>query len=128
MNITKKSIPPAVVFACAVLAGTFGFCGSSTDDAWAVRRAEALARPRTFVYNTDGNDAHNWPSNLPVTVGNFTGRRRARHADHHRLVLPAQLWVRAPHLPQGGRTLLRAFAQGFETCDGRPFRDGDRPS
>ncbi|MBQ6339764.1 MAG: hypothetical protein IJI36_11525, partial [Kiritimatiellae bacterium] len=31
--------------------------------------------PRTFVYNTDGNDAHNWPSNLPVTVGNFTGRR-----------------------------------------------------
>ena len=75
MNITKKSIPPAVVFACAVLAGTFGFCGSSPDDAWAARRAEALARPRTFVYNTDGNDAHNWPSNLPVTVENFTGRR-----------------------------------------------------
>ena len=75
MNITKKSIPPAVVFACAVLAGTFGFCGSSTDDAWAKRRTEALARPRTFVYNTDGNDAHNWPSNLPVTVENFTGRR-----------------------------------------------------
>ena len=75
MNITKKSIPSAVVFACAVFAATVGFCGSPADDAWAARRAEALARPRTFVYNTDGNDAHNWPSNLPVTVENFTGRR-----------------------------------------------------
>ncbi len=75
MHITKKSIPPSVVFACAVLAATVGFCGSQADDAWAARHAEALARPRTFVYNTDGNDAHNWPSNLPVTVENFTGRR-----------------------------------------------------
>ena len=65
----------AVAAAFVVLAGQFGFCGSQADDAWAARRAEALARPRTFVYNTDGNDAHNWPSNLPVTVENFTGRR-----------------------------------------------------
>ena len=75
MKDRTKSIPPAVVFAYAVLAATVGFCGSPADDAWAARRAEALARPRTFVYNTDGNDAHNWPSNLPVTVENFTWRR-----------------------------------------------------
>ena len=75
MKDTTKSIPAAVVFACAVCVAMVGFCGSPADDAWAARRAEALARPRTFVYNTDGNDAHNWPSNLPVTVENFTGHR-----------------------------------------------------
>ena len=60
------------VSACTV----FAMKGFAQDDAsWEELRATALARPRTFVYNTDGNDAHNWPSNLPVTVENFTGRR-----------------------------------------------------
>ena len=75
MKVARNFYLVAVAAAFVVLAGQFGFCGSQADDAWAARRAEALARPRTFVYNTDGNDAHNWPSNLPVTVENFTGRR-----------------------------------------------------
>jgi len=50
-------------------------CAGLGDSSWEARRAAAVNRPRTFVYNTDGNDAHNWPSNLPVTVENFTGRR-----------------------------------------------------
>ena len=75
MNVARNVYLVAVASAFTVLAGPFGFCNSSPDDVWAARRAEALARPRAFVYNTDGNDAHNWPSNLPVTVGNFTGRR-----------------------------------------------------
>ena len=42
---------------------------------WEKLRAAAVNRPRTLVYNTDGNDVYNWPSNLPVTAGNFLGRR-----------------------------------------------------
>ena len=71
------------VFAFAAFAGCCGSCDPFADDSWAKRRAEALARPRTFVYNTDGNDAHNWPSNLPVTVENFTGRRLAHALGTH---------------------------------------------
>ena len=61
------AVSACTVFAMEVLA--------QDDASWEGLRAAALARPRTFVYNTDGNDAHNWPSNLPVTVENFTGRR-----------------------------------------------------
>ena len=75
MKVARNVYLVAVASAFVVLAGQFGFCNSAPDNVWAARRAEALARPRTFVYNTDGNDAHNWPSNLPVTVENFTGRR-----------------------------------------------------
>ena len=64
----------ASVFFCTTLA-----VAAQHDEAWEARRAEVVNRPRTFVYNTDGNDVYKWPSNLPVTVENFTGRR-LRHA------------------------------------------------
>ena len=62
-----------------VLAGVCAVAGcrqSSSDDAqWAAKRAAAVARPRPLVYNTDGCDMLYWPSNLPVSVENFTGVR-----------------------------------------------------
>ena len=97
------AVSACTVFAMEVLA--------QDDASWEGLRAAALARPRTFVYNTDGNDAHNWPSNLPV--------------NHHRLILPAQLRVRAPHLPQGRRSLLREVASREAARLGRSLRDGD---
>jgi len=49
---------------------------AATDDGeWAAKRAAAVARPRSFVYNTDGCDMLYWPKKLPITVENFTGRR-----------------------------------------------------
>ncbi|MDO5319832.1 MAG: exo-alpha-sialidase [bacterium] len=48
--------------------------GTPADD-WAVKRQAAVDRVRPLVYNTDGCDMLYWPSNLPVSVSNFTGRR-----------------------------------------------------
>ncbi len=48
---------------------------ADTAAAWAAKRQAAVGRARPFVYNTDGCDMLYWPSNLPVSVGNFTGRR-----------------------------------------------------
>ena len=48
---------------------------STQDEAWEAKRKAAVERPRTLVYNTDGCDMLYWPSNLPITVENFTGRR-----------------------------------------------------
>ena len=62
------------MFFCAALAAA-----ALRDERWEARRTAAVNRPRTLVYNTDGNDVYKWPSNLPVTVENFTGRR-LRHA------------------------------------------------
>lgn len=45
------------------------------DDEWEARRSAAVNRPRGVVYNTDGCDMLYWPSNLPVSVGNFMDRR-----------------------------------------------------
>ena len=47
------------------------------DADWAARRAAAVNRDRTLVYNTDGCDMLYYPSNLPVTVEAFTGYRLA---------------------------------------------------
>lgn len=44
-------------------------------DEWEARRSAAVNRPRGVVYNTDGCDMLYWPSNLPVSVENFTDRR-----------------------------------------------------
>lgn len=46
-----------------------------TKDDWVEKRASAVNRPRYVVYNTDGCDILFWPSNLPISVENFTGRR-----------------------------------------------------
>ena len=139
VKVARNFYLVAVAAAFVVLAVQFGFCGSPADDAWAARRAEALARPRTFVYNTDGNDAHNWPSNLPVTVENFTGRRLV-HALGTRITTVSycplssgfgRLTCRKAgeaYCVKSHRGKRRALAQGIETCDGRPLRDGDRPS
>ena len=48
---------------------------SGGDPAWELRRAKAVNRMRPLVYNTDGCDMLYWPTNLPTTVANFTGRR-----------------------------------------------------
>ena len=45
------------------------------DEDWEVRRSAAVNRARGVVYNTDGCDMLYWPSNLPVSVGNFADRR-----------------------------------------------------
>lgn len=50
---------------------------------WAEKRASAVNRFRPLVYNTDGCDMLYWPSNLPVSVGNFTGRRLRFALDTH---------------------------------------------
>lgn len=71
-----------ILVSCA-LAQAVGVSGyaqqgpSAADAAWAAKRAAAVNRPRPLVYNTDGCDMLYWPSNLPVSVGNFTGRRLA---------------------------------------------------
>ena len=59
------------------LAAVIGCTSEETvaDVDWEKLRVEAVNRPRTLVYNTDGNDVYHWPSNLPVTAENFTGRR-----------------------------------------------------
>ena len=49
------------------------------DGDYAALKAAAMARSRGFVYNTDGCDILYWPTNLPVSVENFT-RRRLVHA------------------------------------------------
>lgn len=51
----------------------------AADAGWEALRTAAVNRPRTLVYNTDGNDVYKWPSNMPVTVENFIGRR-IRHS------------------------------------------------
>lgn len=69
-----RSVAFWIVLSAAFLAG----CGGSWEDggdAWAERRAAAVGRTRPLVYNTDGCDMLYWPSNLPVSVENFTGRR-----------------------------------------------------
>ena len=65
-----------------VVSGLLGACvlagccqNAVSDEQWAAMRAEAVNRTRPLVYNTDGCDMLYWPTNLPVTVGNFTGRR-----------------------------------------------------
>lgn len=69
---------------CAVSRGLFAAmmsfcavtgCSVMDDREWQEMRKAAVERPRSLVYNTDGCDVLYWPSNLPVTVGNFTGRR-----------------------------------------------------
>jgi hypothetical protein len=67
MNI--KSIAFSYITALLVAGCT------SQEDNWEVKRQAAVNRPRTLVYNTDGCDMLYWPSNLPITVENFTGRR-----------------------------------------------------
>ena len=47
----------------------------STCENWDSKRMAAVNRVRPLVYNTDGCDILYWPSNLPITVDNFTGRR-----------------------------------------------------
>ena len=44
-------------------------------DGWEAKRATAVNRVRPLVYNTDGCDMLYWPTNLPVSVANFTDRR-----------------------------------------------------
>lgn len=60
-----------VVLAAATCGPSFGACGAI----WEAKRAAAVDRVRPLVYNTDGCDMLYWPSNLPVSVENFTGRR-----------------------------------------------------
>ena len=63
----------AVVALAAVLSGCVDRTDADAD--WAAKRAVAVNRVRPLVYNTDGCDMLYWPSNLPVSVGNFTDRR-----------------------------------------------------
>lgn len=62
--------------ACAAILCVFA-AGCAPDDVggWAAKRSAAVNRARPLVYNTDGCDMLYWPSNLPVSVENFTGRR-----------------------------------------------------
>ena len=50
-------------------------CVASSDSGYAHKRAEALARSRPLVYNTDGCDILYWPTNMPVSVEGFKNRR-----------------------------------------------------
>ena len=63
------------MLAGVMLAGCAG--RAEADAAWAAKRAAAVNRARPLVYNTDGCDMLYWPSNLPVSVANFTARRLA---------------------------------------------------
>ena len=65
----------------AVLIGVTAFGGAAED--WAAKRASAVNRARPLVYNTDGCDMLYWPSNLPVSVANFTQRRLVFTKDTH---------------------------------------------
>ena len=56
---------------------------AEADAAWAAKRAAAVNRARPLVYNTDGCDMLYWPSNLPVSVANFTQRRLVFTKDTH---------------------------------------------
>ena len=67
------------LLAAALCGGAAGGDGALGDGDYAALKAAALARPRGFVYNTDGCDILYWPTNLPVSVENFT-RRRLVHA------------------------------------------------
>lgn len=67
------------LLAAALCGGAAGGGGAPGDGDYAALKAAALARPRGFVYNTDGCDILYWPTNLPVSVENFT-RRRLVHA------------------------------------------------
>ena len=62
--------------AFAVWLTAWAVMGVQADD-WAMKRQAAVGRARPLVYNTDGCDMLYWPSNLPVSVANFTGRRLA---------------------------------------------------
>ena len=62
------------VMLTAVFAALLADCTAQDGD-WAAKRKAAVERPRTLVYNTDGCDMLYWPSNLAVSVENFTGRR-----------------------------------------------------
>jgi len=66
-----------VVAVVAAVVGCAPSRMSSNEAAWAAKRAAAVNRARPLVYNTDGCDMLYWPSNLPVSVANFTGRRLA---------------------------------------------------
>lgn len=72
--MTDRSVALRIVLSAVVLSGCGG-AWASDGDGWAERRAAAVNRARPLVYNTDGCDMLYWPSNLPVSVGNFTGRR-----------------------------------------------------
>ena len=56
--------------------GALALAGCVCEDGdWDAKRTAAVNRVRPLVYNTDGCDVLYWPTNLPVTVGNFTDRR-----------------------------------------------------
>ena len=59
----------------AVFLAECGEIRANDGDMWAARRTAAVNRARPLVYNTDGCDMLYWPSNLPVSIENFTGRR-----------------------------------------------------
>ena len=64
----------AIGFAAAAFCVAAG-CSCDSGKGWEAQRKDALDAMRTFVYNTDGCDVLYWPTNMPVSVEAFTGRR-----------------------------------------------------
>ena len=72
----KKILHLLLIVPFMALAGTFDlYVPASCADPFEAKRAEMLNRPRTVIYNTDGNDMVLYPRSLPLTQEAFESVR-----------------------------------------------------